>query len=229
MNGTPPGAVSALGAAFGHEFLDHEAFERALTHRSAGQDSNERLEFLGDAVLGLAIAELLYGRRSTAAEGELTRTRASLVSNEALAAAARETGLGDHLVLGAGERRSGGRDRDSILAGALEALFAVMYLEAGYEATRSAVERMFAGRLERAAAGGPPKDPKTKLQELLQARGLDLPRYRIVDRSGTAHRPRFRAVCEFGAGEGQVTRGEGSSRRHAEQRAAERALTELVR
>ena len=226
MRDTPRLAAAALGSAFGYEFADRKAVGRALTHRSAGQVSNERLEFLGDAVLGLAVAHLLFGRRPAASEGELTRARASLVSNDTLAAMAREAGVGDYLVLGAGERRAGGRDRDSILSGAFEALFAVMYLEAGYEAVRHAAERVFAGRLDRALADGPPKDPKTKLQELLQARGLDLPRYRIVATGGTDHRPRFRAECEFGA-DGEKARGEGSSRRRAEQRAAERALAEI--
>ena len=128
-------------------------------------------------------------------------------------------------MLGAGEQRSGGRDRDSILANAVEALFGAMYLDGGYRAVRRAVERVFAERLAHAAPGATAKDPKTRLQELLQSRGLDLPRYRVVASDGSAHRPTFVVECD--AGIGDPARGEGSSRRQAEQRAAERALAEI--
>ena len=144
---------------------------------------------------------------------------------EALASAAREAGVGAYLVLGAGEQRNGGRDRDSILADAVEALFGAIYLDGGYEAVRGAVERVFAERLDGAPPGATAKDPKTQLQELLQARGLDLPRYRVVASDGSAHRPTFLVECDSGIGD--PTRGEGSSRRQAEQRAAERALAEI--
>ena len=218
-------AAAALGSALGHEFSDPEAVRRALTHRSASGANNERLEFLGDSVLGLAVADLLFARYPEAVVGDLTRARASVVRREALAAAAREAGVGEYLVLGAGTRRSGGRDRDSILADAFEALLGTMYLEGGYPAVRGAVERIFAERLDRAASVGTAKDPKTRLQELLQARGLGLPRYRVVASDGSAHRPTFLVECE--AGITGPTRGEGSSRRQAEQRAAERALAEI--
>ena len=218
-------AAAALGSALGHEFSDPEAVRRALTHRSASGANNERLEFLGDSVLGLAVADLLFARYPEAAVGDLTRARASVVRREALAAAAREAGVGEYLVLGAGTRRSGGRDRDSILADAFEALLGTMYLEGGYPAVRGAVERIFAERLDRAASAGTAKDPKTRLQELLQARGLGLPRYRVVGSDGSAHRPTFLVECE--AGIAGPTRGEGTSRRQAEQRAAERALAEI--
>lgn len=218
-------AAAALGSALGHEFSDPEAVRRALTHRSASGANNERLEFLGDSVLGLAVADLLFDRYPEATVGDLTRARASVVRREALAAAAREAGVGEYLVLGAGTRRSGGRDRDSILADAFEALLGTMYLEGGYPAVRGAVERIFAERLDRAASAGTAKDPKTRLQELLQARGLGLPRYRVVGSDGSAHRPTFLVECE--AGIAGPTRGEGTSRRQAEQRAAERALAEI--
>ena len=225
MSDTFREAAANLGSALGHEFSGPEAVRRALTHRSASGTNNERLEFLGDSVLGLAVADLLFARYPGAAVGDLTRARASLVCREALAAAAREAGVGKYLVLGPGAQRSGGRDRDSILADTFEALLGTMYLEGGYAAVRGAVERIFAARLDQATPIGTAKDPKTRLQELLQARGLGLPRYRVVASSGSAHRPTFLVECE--AGIGDPARGEGSSRRQAEQRAAERALAEI--
>ena len=218
-------AAAKLGSALGYAFSDPEAVRQALTHRSAPGANNERLEFLGDSVLNLAVADLLFSRHPDATEGDLTRARASMVRREALAAAAREAGVGYHLVLGAGERRSGGRDRDSILADAVEALFGAMYLDGGYEAVRRAVERVFAERLDQAPPGATAKDPKTRLQELLQSRGLDLPRYRVVASDGSAHQPTFVVACE--AGSGELAHGEGSSRRQAEQRAAERVLADI--
>ena len=220
-------AAADLGSALGYEFADAEAVRRALTHRSAARIHNERLEFLGDSALELAVAELLFIRHPAASEGDLTRARAVLVSNETLAAAARAIGVGAHLVLGAGERRNGGRDRDTILAGAFEALLGVMYLEAGHEAVRRAVERVLGNRLDRADPDRTAKDAKTRLQELLQARGLDLPRYRIVKVDGAAHRPRFLVECRLDAAGVSATHGEGPSRRRAEQRAAQRALAEI--
>ena len=220
-------AAADLGSALGYEFADAEAVRRALTHRSAARANNERLEFLGDSALELAVAELLFVRHPAASEGDLTRTRAVLVSNETLAAAARAIGVGPHLVLGAGERRNGGRDRDTILAGAFEALLGAMYLEAGHEAVRRAVERVLGGRLDGADPDRTAKDAKTRLQELLQARGIDLPRYRIVKVDGAAHRPRFLVECRLDAAGVGATHGEGPSRRRAEQRAAERALAEI--
>lgn len=220
-------AAADLGSALGHAFADAGAVQRALTHRSAARAHNERLEFLGDAALELAVAELLFVRYPAASEGGLTRARAALVSNETLAAAARAIGVGPYLVLGAGELRNGGRERDTILAGAFEALLGVMYLEAGHEAVRRAVERIFGPRLDHADPDRTAKDAKTRLQELLQARGLELPRYRIVKVSGKAHRPRFLVECRLDAAGVSATHGEGPSRRQAEQRAAERALAEM--
>ncbi len=214
--------------ALGHEFADPATLRRALTHRSAGSANNERLEFLGDSALGLAVAELAFRCGPEASEDELTRTRAALVRRETLAEVAREIGLGAHLVLGAGESKSGGRERESILAGAFEALAGAVYLEGGMEAVRAMVGRLFAGRLERVLRDGAAKDPKTRLQELLQARGLDLPRYRIVETGGAEHRPRFLVECELDtARPAEPFRGEGASRRQAEQRAAARALREI--
>ena len=225
MDDTFREAAANLGSALGYAFADSEAVRQALTHRSASGPNNERLEFLGDSVLNLAVADLLYSRYPAATEGELTLARASLVRRKALASAAREAGVGEYLVLGAGEQRSGGRNRDSILADAVEALLGAMYLEGGYGAVRHAVEHIFAERLVQATPVAAEKDPKTRLQELLQARGLERPRYRVVASDGSAHRPTFLVECD--AGITGPTRGEGSSRRQAEQRAAERALGEI--
>ena len=218
-------AAADLGSALGYEFSDPEALRQALTHRSAPGANNERLEFLGDSVLGLAVADLLFIRYPRATVGDLTRARASLVRRETLAAAAREAGVGKYLMLGAGAERIGGRDRDSILADTFEALLGTTYLEGGYPAVRDAVERIFAGPLDRATPAGTTKDAKTRLQELLQGRGLGLPRYRVVASDGSPHRPTFLVECE--AGPAGPVRGEGASRRQAEQRAAERALAEI--
>ena len=221
-------ATAKLGSALGYEFSDSEAVRRALTHRSASNINNERLEFLGDSVLGLAVADLLFVRYPAASVGDLTRTRAALVCKETLAAAAREAGVGEYLVLGTGEQRSGGRNRDSILADAIEALLGAMYVDGGYAAVRRAVECILADRIEQATPDGTAKDPKTRLQELLQARGLGLPRYRIAGSGGAAHRPRFLVECDAGIAGAGIARGEGSSRRQAEQRAAARALAEIA-
>lgn len=219
---------TALGAALGYEFLDPDLARRAVTHRSASGTHNERLEFLGDAVLGFAVADLLFTRFPDASEGKLTRGRAMLVRGDTLAGVARQLGLGAFLVLGPGEERSGGRERDSILAGAFEALLGAMYVESGYETVRETVERLFAEPLEQVLrTGGARRDPKTRLQELLQARRLSLPRYRIVSEEGAAHRPHFVVECEFDIEGASPARGEGASRREAEQRAAERALAEI--
>lgn len=220
-------AAAKLGSALGCDFADPEAVQRALTHRSASKANNERLEFLGDSALGLAVADLLFERYPAAPEGALTRARAALVCRETLARVAREAAVGDHLILGPGEARNGGRNRDSILAGALEALLGLTYLEGGLEAVRRAVERVFGPRLDHADPDRAAKDAKTRLQELLQARGLDLPRYRIVEASGKAHLPRFLVECRLDAAGMNATHGEGPSRRQAEQRAAERALAEI--
>lgn len=212
-------------AVLGYVFRDPAALRQALTHRSASSVNNDRLEFLGDSVLGLAVADLLYALRPGASVGELTRLRAALVRKDTLAAAARDASIGERLVLGTGEKRSGGRNRDSILADAMEAVLGAIYLDGGYSAVRRTVERMFAERLEQAGTGIATKDPKTRLQELLQAQGLPLPRYRIVESDGFAHRPIFVVECRFGIG--GPSRGEGPSRRQAEQSAAEHALAEI--
>ena len=181
---------------------------------------------MGDAVLNCAIAHALYQRLPDAPEGDLSRLRANLVNQGALAALARDLGLGDRLDLGEGELRSGGADRPSILADALEAVIGAIFLDAGYVAAAAYVERTFANALAATASADAGKDPKTALQELLQGRRLGLPEYRVVRVQGEAHRQEFEVECRV-ATLGIVTEGHGTSRRHAEQNAARVALDKL--
>jgi ribonuclease-3 len=219
VNGDPKRLAHLLGYDLGEERL----LAHALTHRSAPGDSNERLEFLGDALLGFVIAEALWERFPDSDEGRLSRLRASLVKRESLAALARGIGLGDYLRLGTGELRSGGHARESILADALEAVFAAVYLDRGFESARDVILTLFADFLDRIAASGTSKDPKTRVQELLQADKRSLPSYEVLQVSGSDHAQRFRVRCILVDG-GEATQGEGSSRRRAEQQAAERML-----
>lgn len=215
------GAGHACG---GHVFRDPALLERALTHRSAAVLHNERLEFLGDALVGTIVAEALYIRWPKAAEGELTRARAELVRESSLAALARKLELGQRILLGPGEMKSGGHRRDSILADALEAVIAAIYLDAGFEACRAAVLPWFAEAIDAL----PPlhklgKDAKTRLQEWLQGRQLALPVYALLAETGEDHAKSFRVECALS--ELDVRReGEAASRRAAEQLAAEAVL-----
>lgn len=211
----------------GHRFSREELLAQALTHRSAGAPHYERLEFLGDALVNLIVAEALYVHWPHADEGALTRARAELVRESSLAAIARSLDLGDRLTLGPGEMKSGGHRRDSILADALEALVGAIHLDAGYEACREVALPLF----EPAIAALPPphkvgKDAKTRLQEWLQARQKPLPVYALVSESGEEHAKRFHVTCTLEQPP-LVTQGEGRSRRAAEQIAAEAALREL--
>ncbi len=220
--------MERLLKAIDYTFSDHRLVETALTHRSAGAQNNERLEFLGDAILGFVIADELCRHFEGADEGQLSRLRARLVKGESLAALARELKLGDYLALGAGELRSGGQGRDSILADALEALFAAVYLDGGYEAARRVVLNLFQPRLKTLSLDAQQKDPKTRLQEYLQARRLGLPTYSVVSIAGEQHDQLFRVKCIAPHLE-QESEGTGSSRRKAEQAAAERLLARLTR
>ena len=204
-----------------------ESLEQALTHRSAGARHNERLEFLGDAVLGLVIADALYERLPEAPEGDLTRMRAALVNRGAVAEIARASGMEGALNLGQGERKTGGQRRESILADALEALIGASYRSAGYAATREFVLHLYAQRLDSLPSAESLKDPKTKLQEFLQGRGRVLPEYRVLEVSGPDHQRRF-VVEAWLPSESWGQQGTGSSRRAAEQAAAEAALARLV-
>ena len=219
-------AQKRLAARLGYAFTDTGLFVRALTHRSMGSGSNERLEFLGDAILDFLVAEHLFGSRPDAPEGKLTRLRARVVRRESLAAAARRLGVGDALRLGAGEMKNGGRERDSILADAFEAIVGALYLDSNLATCRSRVLAMLGDRIEAATAGDGGKDAKTRLQELLQGQGKPLPAYRIVEISGSDHRRVFTVCCRIEGVAGEAT-GTGSSRRRAEQDAAARAMAAL--
>lgn len=216
--------VSAPASAVaGHRFGDPALLAQALTHRSAGAPHNERLEFLGDALVGLIVAEALYARWPKADEGALTRARAELVRESALAQLARELDLGSRLTLGPGEMKSGGHRRDSILSDALEALVAAIYLDAGFEACRSAVLPWFERSIAELPVGKVGKDPKTRLQEWLQARQRPLPVYELLSESGDEHAKQFRMRCRL-PDPALAAEGEGGSRRAAEQQAAEAVL-----
>ena len=212
----------------GHRFADAALLDAALTHRSAGRQNYERLEFLGDAVLNFTVAVLVYRAFPDADEGDLSRYRATLVSGQSLADVASGLALGDQLRLGSGELKTGGFRRDSILADALEALVGAVFLDGGADAASAVVSRLFAGRLaDLPQAAGDLKDPKTRLQELLQARGHRLPVYAVEDVTGDPHEQRFVASCEA-PDLGLRATGDGTSRRRAEQAAAQRVLARIA-
>lgn len=203
----------------GYSFSDAGLLVQALTHRSHGSPHNERLEFLGDGLLNCVMAELLFHRFRRFPEGDLSRLRANLVNQASLAEIAADLQVGDMLLLGEGELKSGGFRRPSILADALEALFGAIYLDAGFAQVRTVIESLYRARLDSLPDAIPGKDPKTALQELLQGRRMDTPRYRVVQIAGQAHQQLFRVICEIDA-LGLSAEGEGSSRKAAEQDAA---------
>jgi len=209
--------------SFGYVFLQPALCHAALTHRSAGADHNERLEFLGDSILNCSVARLLYDAHPEADEGDLSRLRARLVSGETLAQIAADLGLGEYLRLGPGELKTGGFRRASILADALEALLGAIFLDSGFDAAAAAVARIMGPRMSDLPAAGLLKDPKTRLQEALQAHGLALPVYTLTGVAGDPHLQSFTVSCEI-----PILRlaavGEGASRRRAEQLAAAKLL-----
>jgi ribonuclease-3 len=213
----------AFHERLGHAFVRPELLAQALTHRSYGARHNERLEFVGDAVLNCVVARALFDRFPDLPEGDLSRVRAGLVNRDALAEVARRMGIGEAIRFGEGEQRSGGPGRTSILADALEALFGAVFLDAGYDAARDAIERVFGDVLRCADPAALGKDPKTRLQEWLQGRGLPVPEYRVVEIAGEAHAQTFTAECHIEAF-GVAAQGTGASRRAAEQAAASSAL-----
>ncbi len=219
--------LSGLQRRLGHTFSDPALLRRALTHRSHAADHNERLEFVGDSLLNCVVAILLYERLPGLPEGDLSRLRAGLVNQSSLYEIAQSLDLGDELLLGEGELKSGGFRRPSILADGFEALLGAVYLDAGFDAVRGVVASLFAGRIDRARDEPPAKDPKTALQENLQARRLPLPRYVVLAVGGEAHRQVFRVECRVDE-LGVVGVGEGASRRAAEQLAAESVLGQLA-
>ena len=211
-----------------HTFARPELLVRALTHRSAAKDHNERLEFLGDSVLGFLIADYLYENFPEATEGELSRMRASLVKRSSLALIARQLDLGACMLLGSGERSSGGAQRDSILADGVEAIIAAIYLDGGLDASRRQVYDWASVLIEikDQAAGMESKDSKTQLQELMQARGLPLPVYEVLEVSGEAHNQLFTIACTLHSQSAPET-GQGRSKRIAQQQAAEKMIAKL--
>lgn len=229
-SGANDAAVAAwLQQRLGRAPASIELYRMALTHRSARPDHNERLEFLGDAVLGMVIAEELYRRFPDADEGDLSRLRARLVSSAPLAQIGADLGIGPMLRLGSGELRTGGFRRESILADATEALFGAVCLEAGVEEARALILRLYAAQLETLRVESGLKDAKTRLQELLQGRGEALPEYQLEAAVGEPHAQVFTVRCQVSlTGVPQLqAQGSGSSRRRAEQQAAEGVLAQL--
>jgi ribonuclease-3 len=210
----------------GYEPRDISLFVAALTHRSAPGRNNERLEFLGDAVLNLVIAQHLFLAFPAATEGDLSRLRARVVSAEPLAEIAASLGLGDELQLGSGELKTGGFRRQSILADALEAVCGALFLDGGLEAAEKVIQRLFEPRIDALPAPETLKDSKTRLQEYLQSRGYSLPRYNVERIEGEAHAQTFHVTCDV-VDLKRRSEGSGSSRRRAEQEAAARILLEL--
>ncbi len=211
----------------GHQFSDESLFELALTHRSCGAENNERLEFLGDSILNFVVGADLFERFPEAREGQLSRLRAQMVKGETLAEIAREFDLGPCLNLGEGEMKSGGFRRDSILADAVEALIGAIHMDAGLDVARERVLSWFASRLDALALETNRKDPKTELQEFLQARRLPLPQYTVAELGGEAHAQTFTVECHCTLLK-EATVGEDSSRRGAEKKAAALALKKIA-
>lgn len=218
--------TNRLERALGHSFSDSSLLHTALTHRSHSSPHNERLEFLGDSILNGVIARQLFDRFPDVPEGDLSRLRANLVRQDSLHQLAVSLSLGKYLRLGEGELKSGGSQRPSILADALEALFGAIWLDAGFDAASVAIGRLYGDMLGAIAPGQPMKDAKTRLQEYLQGRRLPLPKYTLIATEGEAHAQQFRIACDIDSLKIR-TDGSGGSRRAAEQMAAERALERL--
>ncbi len=217
----------SLAKLFGYRFGDPGFLKQALVHRSAGSRNNERLEFLGDAVLGCVIADEVFARYPGAREGELSRLRSTLVRRESLAELANELDIGAYLKLGPGERKSGGHHRQSILADAFEAVLGAIYLDGGFEPCQRAIVALFAKKLDAIADLDQLKDSKTQLQEYLQSQHKPLPEYTVIEVAGEAHAQSFRVRCAVDDTGIEPTEGRARNRRHAEQEAAGKMLAQL--
>ena len=217
---------SALSKKFGYVFRQPQLLQRALTHRSYAPEHNERMEFLGDSILGCVIAKYLYSNYPQLSEGELSRLRSNLVREETLATLAQQLDLGSHLRLGEGELKSGGFRRPSILADALEALFGAILLDSGFSEAEQAVLNLYVPYLEKVDVQTQGKDAKTLLQEYLQGKRIPLPVYTIIAMQGEAHEQSFQVECAIPSLK-ISTRGAGTSRRNAEQQAAQAAYQQL--
>jgi len=232
VTGEREAALRALEERLGHRFAELALLDRALTHASLANETatlhhgdNEALEFLGDAVLGMVVTDLLHRRDPDGAEGAKSRRRARLVSEPSLAWRAADLGLPELLLLGKGEEKTGGRAKAALWANAYEALVAALYLDGGFEAARRFVSADFARDVE--ASDEELEDPKSQLQELLQGQARPVPRYSVVEEAGPSHRRRFRVECRLD--DGSVTSGEGHSKKAAQQQAARAALQALRR
>lgn len=215
-----------LSKKLNYEFQQPKLLKIALTHRSKGGEHNERLEFLGDAVVNFVIAEILYQQFTKATEGELSRWRATLVNRDALAELAKQFELGQYLFLGSGELRSGGHERQSILSCAMEAVIGAVYLDGGFDAARARIIEWYKPFLESLSSAASHKDPKTLLQEYLQSRRFSLPIYSVEAIEGEAHQQLFIISCQVQELK-EKTLGKGTSRRRAEQDAAQAMLEVL--
>ncbi|MGI9223753.1 MAG: ribonuclease III [Woeseiaceae bacterium] len=216
-----------LNKTLQYRFDDVSLLKQALTHRSAAGRNNERLEFLGDAVLDFVISEAVFTARPEASEGDLSKLRSSLVKDTTLAEIAQELGLGEHLLLGSGEKKTGGHRRESILADALEAIFGAAFVDTGFNSARDMIERVFSSRLQSLPHVDELRDPKTRLQEWLQGRKKSLPVYELVAVTGKAHKQKFEVSCSVQDVE-SATHGKSTTRRKAEQKAAADMLALLV-
>jgi ribonuclease-3 len=220
-------AESWLEKTLRYRFQNAELFQQALTHRSATRHNNERLEFLGDAVLDFVVSDALYTSHPDASEGDLSKLRASLVKDDTLAEIALELDLGEHLILGSGERKTGGHRRESILADALEAIFGAVFLDSGFDAAKAVIDGVYEARYRDLPDSEDLRDPKTRLQEWLQARGMSLPVYDLTKVSGKDHKQRFVVNCTI-VETSAVTVGESTTRRKAEQKAARKMIEQLA-
>ncbi|WP_425439712.1 ribonuclease III [Pseudocolwellia agarivorans] len=218
-----PHALAALSKRIGYTFNDQSLLLQALTHRSAKGLHNERLEFLGDSILGFVIAEALFHQFPKHDEGDLTRMRSSLVKGVTLAELGRNFKLGEHLILGAGELKSGGHKRDSILEDAVEAIIGAVYLDSDQQRCKTLILEWFSERLTNIKPGNGQKDPKTRLQEYLQGRKIDLPEYEVLEITGQSHNQQFTVKCITSVINTEVV-AKGTSRRKAEQSAAQQVL-----
>jgi ribonuclease-3 len=219
-------AAAWLQQSLAYAFEDEALLRRALTHRSAPGRNNERLEFLGDAVLQLVISELVFEQTKDASEGQLSRLRSTLVKDTTLAEVAQSLGIGEQLILGSGEKKSGGHRRSSILADALEAIFGAVYLDSGLAGAREVINRAYADKLHELPEAADLRDPKSRLQEYLQGRKMALPDYTMQKISGKAHKQSFEVACSIPELDA-VAIGAGSTRRDAEQEAA-LAMLEII-
>lgn len=219
-------SINRLSTKIGYTFIQPALLIQALTHRSAKGQHNERLEFLGDSILGFVIAEALFEQFPKHDEGDLTRMRSSLVKGVTLAEIARDFDLGEYLILGPGELKSGGHRRESILEDAIEAIIGAVYLDSNIAQTKGLILKWFSKRLNSIKPGNSQKDPKTRLQEYLQGRKIPLPIYDVIDTSGQSHNQQFTVSCVTEVVNTKII-AKGTSRRKAEQAAAQQVLTEL--